>query len=235
MRHLWPALLAVALATVSAVSADGPTEFPLYVGQGVCRECHPQVDISDSHTSVDIPKHNRTLDLLSREEARSIAALSGIVERAKDSLICLYCHATAADEGARWTAESFSIEDGVQCEACHGAGSAHVESVRSDHSLRSGDPRLLIRRGDLDDCGGCHVERPSHRAVLEEGFTLSPADDLYKTPVDLAVSPDGERLYVVCENSDSMIVVDRTGGAVVGEVPVGKRPHGVAVSRLITL
>jgi YVTN family beta-propeller protein len=215
------------LATSWAVSADEPrqTRFPLYVGQAICLECHRSTPGAPC-TLESIPKHDRTFNLLASEHAGSVAALSGISDRPTESLVCLYCHATAADEGPRWAAGSFSIEDGVQCEACHGAGSLHVDAARSNGA----DPRSLIGSGDRDDCESCHTDRPSHRAVLEEGFTLAPADSLYKTPVDLAVSPDGRRLYVVCESGDSLIVVDAAGGKVIGEIPVGRRPHGVAVS-----
>jgi YVTN family beta-propeller protein len=227
MKISWATLVIVVLATAWGVIADerGPGEFPLYVGKAVCLECHRDVRGSPCALGA-IPEHDGAFRLLSTDNARSIAALSGISERPTDNLVCLYCHATAADEGPRWTAETFSIADGVQCEACHGGGSLHVQAVRSVGS----DPRLFIRRSDRDDCDHCHTDRPSHRAVLEDGFALSPADSRYKTPVDLAVSPDGKRLFVVCEAGDSLIVVETISGNVAREIPVGKRPHGVALS-----
>ncbi len=258
MKTSWTVHSLVLLGAVSTGFAEDtrPTEFPLYVGQAICLECHPRSGSSESSSGVDVnhthdgspairqpglapggpctlkpnPKHNHTYELLSKEEARSIAALSGIVDRPTDSRICLSCHAAAADEGPRWTTSTFSIEDGVQCEACHGAGSLHVEAVRSKSAPGMLDKRPLIRRGDHANCKLCHVEKPSHHAVLKEGFTLSPADYRYKTPVNLAVSANGERIYVVCEHSDSVIVVDSAIGAVVKEIPVGRRPHDAALS-----
>ena len=38
------------------------------------------------------------------------------------------------------------------------------------------------------------VDRPSHRAVVEMGFKRHPADMAYKTPINLAMSPDGRLL-----------------------------------------
>lgn len=55
-------------------------------------------------------------------------------------------------------------------------------------------------------------------------------DDLYKSPIQLAVSGDGRRLYVVCENTDEVLVVDTAGGTVIGSVRVGGRPFGIALS-----
>jgi len=53
---------------------------------------------------------------------------------------------------------------------------------------------------------------------------------LYKTPVNLAVSPDGRRLYVACQHSNSLVVVDPERREPIREVAVGQRPEGVAVS-----
>jgi YVTN family beta-propeller protein len=49
-------------------------------------------------------------------------------------------------------------------------------------------------------------------------------------PEQLAVSPDGRRLYVASEDSGKLIVLDAKSGAVVGSVDVGGEPEGVAVS-----
>ena len=53
----------------------------------------------------------------------------------------------------------------------------------------------------------------------------------YLSPIDLKLSPDGQRLYVVCEDSDLLLVVDTHNGQVTGRVKVGHRPKAIAVSR----
>ncbi len=52
---------------------------------------------------------------------------------------------------------------------------------------------------------------------------------IYQSPTELALSPDGARLYVVCEGSDSLAVVDVQRRAVIGRVRVGRRPKGIAL------
>jgi YVTN family beta-propeller protein len=52
----------------------------------------------------------------------------------------------------------------------------------------------------------------------------------YRSPDDLAVSPDGKRLYVVCSGSDEVLMVDTAARAVAGRVAVGKVPRGIALS-----
>ncbi len=52
----------------------------------------------------------------------------------------------------------------------------------------------------------------------------------YLSPVALQISHDGLWLYVVCEDSDEMLVVDTREGRVARRVEVGKRPKGIAIS-----
>jgi YVTN family beta-propeller protein len=52
----------------------------------------------------------------------------------------------------------------------------------------------------------------------------------YRSPDDLALSPDGKRLFVVCSGSDEVLVVDTAARSVVGRVAVGKVPRGIALS-----
>lgn len=58
----------------------------------------------------------------------------------------------------------------------------------------------------------------------------APAAARYLSPGDLAISADGARLYVVCERSDELLVVDTGSGAVVKRVAVGRDPRGLALS-----
>ncbi|MBI4716997.1 MAG: beta-propeller fold lactonase family protein [Planctomycetes bacterium] len=227
------AIVAVALVIALPVEAEPPGEadFAWFVGQAVCLDCHGTTGPAAACSLEPIPRHGRAYQLLLRPEARSVAALSGIAESPIESRICLGCHATGAEEGPRWAAPGFRLEAGVQCEACHGPGSVHARDRRNGANTVGRSVPEALRRGDRESCTACHRERPSHREVFEGGFRLTPSDERYKTPINLAVSPDGAWLYVVGERSDSVIVVDTARGAPVGEVRVGRRPHDVAVTR----
>ena len=52
----------------------------------------------------------------------------------------------------------------------------------------------------------------------------------YLSPIEIAVSSDGMRLFVVCEASDEVRVVDAQSGKIVERVPVGHQPRGIALS-----
>lgn len=56
------------------------------------------------------------------------------------------------------------------------------------------------------------------------------AEPPYLTPVELRFSPDGRKLFVVCEGSDSVLAVETPSGRVVGQVKVGRKPSGIALS-----
>ena len=52
----------------------------------------------------------------------------------------------------------------------------------------------------------------------------------YLSPGEMAVSPDGRRLYVTCEKSDELRVVDTQSGKVIKRIVVGHVPRGLSLS-----
>jgi len=101
---------------------------------------------------------------------------------------CAGCHTTGLD-----VASGSWQDDGVQCEACHGAGSLHVEAA-DDASRNPTDEEIaairaaIVLNPDAQTCGSCH-SRGSEGAFafpvsfrvgvnnLLDSFTLVPADD----------------------------------------------------------
>ena len=228
MRWVW----AIIVFSMPSLAQAPPVDmvFPRYVGHNVCTECHVSGTVERLCTVDTLAEHLGAFTALVKPEAAPIAKLSGVFERPTESQLCLGCHATGSDAGARWMADSFTVEDGVQCESCHGAGEFHVDQQRGHPVPSQPYQPAWISPGDRQTCTPCHIERHSHREVLERGYRISEQDAKYKTPVGLAISRDGRRLYVVCEHSHSLIVLDLVAGEVVYEVPVGRRPQAVAVS-----
>ena len=219
-------------------AAGDESDLPRYVGRTVCLECHgPDGEGHDPCAVAEVVEHGKAYDVLHRPEAMEIAALCGEPAKPHRSMICLACHATGGEEGPRWALASFNVADGVQCEACHGPGSMHIErrgpgdeGDRSGGFLAAGKRGGGLRSVDHGLCGTCHRELPSHRMVLEGGYRRSPVNDSYKTPVNLAVSGNGRRLYVVCQQANRVMIADTVAGTVIGEIAVGRRPHDAALS-----
>ncbi|HVN03723.1 MAG TPA: hypothetical protein VMT86_04845 [Bryobacteraceae bacterium] len=49
----------------------------------------------------------------------------------------------------------------------------------------------------------------------------------YPSPIELAVSPDGLRLFVVCEGTDELVAADAHSGKIISRVQVGHVPKGL--------
>jgi YVTN family beta-propeller protein len=52
----------------------------------------------------------------------------------------------------------------------------------------------------------------------------------YLSPLEIASSPDGRLLYVVCQDSDEVRVVDVPSSKVIRSITVGRMPRGIALS-----
>ena len=51
----------------------------------------------------------------------------------------------------------------------------------------------------------------------------------YPSPVDVKLSPDGKLLYVVCQGTDELVVIDTATNRITKRVAVGHMPRGIAV------
>ena len=60
--------------------------------------------------------------------------------------------------------------------------------------------------------------------------TATGPRERYLSPLEIALSPDGRLLYVVCQDSDEVRVVDIASGQVSHKIPVGRVPRGIALS-----
>jgi YVTN family beta-propeller protein len=50
-----------------------------------------------------------------------------------------------------------------------------------------------------------------------------------KRPWNMAITPDGKKLYVACGRSNAIAVIDADTNAKVAEIAVGALPWGVAI------
>lgn len=158
MKHaLWfPALAALAL------TAAPPK--PVYVGAKACGTCHNGAGMGSQYEKWKASKHSRGYEALYKPESREIARLSGLTGDPWKLPICLGCHSTGFNADERDFDESFRIEDGLQCEACHGPGSEYMsEEVMRN---RAAAVQAGLRLPGTDHCMGCHIEKGSHTAVI---------------------------------------------------------------------
>jgi len=73
-------------------------------------------------------------------------------------------------------------------------------------------------------CSSCHLYTSKNPLVRK----LINAD--YLSPFNLAVSGDGNRLYVVAQDANALLVVDPLSQKVISKIAVGEQPHSVILS-----
>ena len=196
MRRFWSIVLILSCLSSLGWGAETQDRHPVYVGAKVCAQCHDGQGMGHQFSKWLGSKHARAYSILAKPEAKAIARLSGIPQEPQESPMCLGCHATGAHVEDWEKDETFCMEDGVQCEKCHGPGSEYVEmSVMTDReaAMKAG---LLLPT--TQDCEGCHLVKGSHAAIhnlpkldVDEAMeTLAhPTPDPWSMPRDMAL-PD---------------------------------------------
>ncbi len=136
---------------------------PVYVGARACAKCHEGRQAGDQYSLWLLTAHSKAWASLATPEAKQMARLSGILDQPQKAPICLGCHATAADT-EKWERDAaFRVEDGVQCEKCHGPGSEYMDEkvMRDSKAAMMAGLRKFTKR----DCEVCHYVKGSHVAV----------------------------------------------------------------------
>ncbi len=154
---------AVALVLLPAAASAQAQKQPVFVGAQVCARCHEGKAAGNQYSHWLRSAHSKAWASLATPEARQMARLSGIPDEPEKAPICLGCHATAGD-AEKWEKDAtFRLEDGVQCEKCHGPGSEYMdEAVMRD---REAAMKAGLRRFTQRDCEVCHYVKGSHVAV----------------------------------------------------------------------
>ena len=159
------------LVCVGPAASEGVSgRRPIYIGVQACSRCHESEAQGRQFSQWRVSAHARAYSALAAPEAKAIAVLSGIPESPIKAKTCLGCHATAADEEDWKRMAGFHIQDGLQCEACHGPGSEYAsqEIMADDISAMAHG----LTMPDKQSCMMCHRAKGSHQAVLK----LKPFD-----------------------------------------------------------
>ncbi len=191
-----------------------------YVGSAVCSSCHHGEAHGHQYSVWRMGPHARAWAVLSTPSGYAQAAQKKIKADPPSAPECLKCHAVGA-----------SADEGVGCEACHGPGGDYVQEA----IMR--DPRAAAQAGlkpvTEATCRRCHSKTFDVAAGMKKiahPSKLPPAavEPRYKNPHGLALCPNSRELWVTCEASDSVAIVDTGTRAVIGEIPVGGMPIAVA-------
>ena len=147
------AISAGILLTAFSTGEEADQPKPEYVGATKCKVCHLVIYDSWAETL-----HGKAMSALKAEEVADPG--------------CLECHTTGFGAGGYGTDPGIVDLGGVQCEACHGAGSLYSLSsimIKPDLSSRAG----LVTPDSLR-CTRCHnAKSPTFKGFAYEAGLLT--------------------------------------------------------------
>ena len=208
-----------------------------YIGTLTCAACHKGPAMGYQFSKWRMTAHASAYAVLASDEAYEIAKKQGLKDAPQTSPACLKCHTTAYHQPSEGVIESYSLYEGVGCEACHGSGGDYYPEavMRDPRAAKAAGLKEVTRQ----TCLGCHedahdkpfdfdeamkkIAHPMTHPVIEQAVR-------YKTPLNMALSPDGEEIYVACEASHTIIVVSIPKLEKVAEISVGHHPTDVTFS-----
>jgi YVTN family beta-propeller protein len=200
-----------------------------YAGVMKCAECHKGASRGYVFSKWRLSAHADAYAVLGTDKECRALKKQGLKGNPQEADACLKCHATGRGTAAKW---------GVQCESCHGPGIRHVREMSGQE--RTGSKQAGLSTPDRSTCTRCHKEKDFNYAQMKQKIAHWPVTTAkaaagapaatYKTPFNLALSPGGNRLYVVCESSDSLVIVDTVKRTKIAEIDVENQPHGVCLS-----
>ena len=142
---------------------NGGAEF---VSQATCKLCHNRAEQGKQWQIWNGSPHRRAFETLLSEESKAIAKRLGLAAQPQEAAECLRCHVTSYDMDTKATDKALFIEDGIQCESCHGPGSNHVV-----------DGRRYWMEKDPAANTAAHIVRPDQRACVQCHRRQSPTWD----------------------------------------------------------
>ena len=148
--------LAVALAFACTVSLAQAK----YTGVKMCGACHKQEKTGMTYTKWEKSAHAGAYKTLLGEKAIAIGKEKGLKTPPAEAPECLACHVTGGGVATN-VEKTFAKEEGVTCEACHGAASGY-KTLHSKPENKAKAVEAGLIEGNKEDakpCKTCHNEK----------------------------------------------------------------------------
>jgi len=204
-----------------------------YIGSHTCGVCHNGAKFGYQYSHWRMSSHAKALAVLGSPAGDQIARKQGI-KNPLTSPKCLLCHTSSYLDPAGGHTKDFLPYEGVGCEACHGAGSAYsVEAIMLDTRAAQASGLKPVTQ---ETCMACHDNPHGKPFDYQQALemiahpTQTPIQEQqvqYKTPLNLALAPNGNEIYLACESSHSVIVIETKSQSKTAEIRVGGHPHDV--------
>ncbi len=159
-NRLFVGLLMVVIVFVFAFNGFTQDKEFKYIGSQKCKMCHNSKKSGEQYSIWENSLHSKAFTTLASEEAKTIAQKQGIEDPQKSEK-CLTCHVTGYGKAASMFEASFSQDEGVGCEACHGPGSEY-KSMKVMKGITAGDLKAAdygLVMPDEAACKTCHNDK----------------------------------------------------------------------------
>ena len=187
-------LVIIVTVTLVAGVAYGQDKPPKYIGQGQCKVCHNKKPKGAQWAVWKEMKHAHAFDALKSDAAKKIAAERGLTKPPHEEPQCVKCHVTGYDPDTMEAPAKIKLEDSVQCETCHGPGSAHKADGRAvmfkKKTADEVDWMANLKKVEEKTCRKCHNEESPtwnpEQFTLEDGtkvgFSFEQAKEIIAHP-----------------------------------------------------
>jgi hypothetical protein len=148
-----------------------------YAGNAQCKMCHNNAAEGAQFSTWEAMDHAKAFETLKSDEAKAIAQERGLDKPPHEAPECLRCHVTGYDVAKAAPPAKIKLEDGLQCESCHGPASEHLGVAKTlkfkPEKISEIDIRASILHPSEEVCRGCHnPESPTwdpERYTKEDG------------------------------------------------------------------
>lgn len=157
------------------------------IGSVKCGECHSLQLNGNQQAIWEYSKHSQAYKTLLTDKSTSFTSKNGL-EQPQTNKLCLRCHTTQYFLEDKPVRSSYKIEEGVGCEACHGAGSKYSpdEIMKSWQLFRE----YGGSHGDEPTCIKCHSIKGNKEQKLTENICPFQTNDfVYKTDFEKIKHP----------------------------------------------
>jgi hypothetical protein len=143
-----------------------PEEVPVQItGSVKCGTCHGLKNIGNQQKVWEDSRHSKAFNSLLSDKAKQYTAGKGL-EIAEQNKLCLRCHTTKHFLGVDDVDPQYKLNEGVGCEACHGAGLKYSSAdimKEEDLFLNNGGSK-----GNAETCIKCHSPLANKNFGLRE-------------------------------------------------------------------
>jgi cytochrome c551/c552 len=183
-KLLIPVLLLSSSLLLAATDSTKTAEMPKhgFIGATACEMCHHTDKQGKQFEIWQNSKHASAYKTLQTDEANKIAKDKGFTTAAAETPACLKCHAPAYNVDKSMLGPKYKIEDGVQCETCHGGGADYkMLSIMKD-STKAIANGLVIHNDLKTFCVTCHnSDSPTFKA--DQAIDINAMWDKIKHPI----------------------------------------------------